>query len=163
MFCTARLVGFGDAIWNVHVDGAPTVNEMGPAAAPCCWSCAVLAPEVHDCVTGGEVGGYAYEKTLELPTCVIVCEPVNPDSLGRVMLGTPQSVSELTVTENVIAGVVGVDWSSFPPVAVTVALPVDPPLQATFVVVVVVVSAAGCVIVTGTVIEHPLASVTVKV
>ena len=45
----------------------------------------------------------------------------------------------------------------------TVALPVDPPLQATFVVVVVVVSAAGSVIVTGTVIEHPLASVTVNV
>ena len=41
--------------------------------------------------------------------------------------------------------------------------PVAPPLQATLVMAVVAVMAAGWVMVTGTEMEHPLASVTVNV
>ena len=50
-----------------------------------------------------------------------------------------------------------------PPDGVMTTEPVAPPLQATLVIAVVAVMAAGSVMVTGTVIEQPLASVTVKV
>ena len=53
-------------------------------------------------------------------------------------------------------------FGDVPPVAVTVADPSLPPKQLTWVVEVVAVSKAGCVIVTVAVEEHPLSSVTVK-
>ena len=54
-------------------------------------------------------------------------------------------------------------YGAVPPVGVITTEPVAPPLQATSVIAVVAVKAAGSVMVTGTVVEQPLASVTVKV
>ena len=50
-----------------------------------------------------------------------------------------------------------------PPAGVITTDPVDPPLQTTLVCVIVAEIAAGWVMVTGTVIDQPLASVTVNV
>ena len=54
-------------------------------------------------------------------------------------------------------------YGAVPPVGVITTDPVASPLQATLVMAVVVVKAAGSVMVTGRVVEQPLASVTVNV
>jgi len=140
-----------------------TVKVYAPAVKLVCAGVIEYGPTPPAGVTTTDPVLPPLHKTL-----VTVAVAVMPDVL-LIVTGTliEQPFASVTVkvyapaARLVCAGVIV--YGPVPPEGVIITDPVLPPLHCTPVITVVTIIAAGSVIVTGTVIEHPFASVTVKV
>src|SRR5215216_3108438 len=149
--------------WSVQPLTSVTVKVYEPAVSPVCAGVMVYGPVPSEGVMITDPVDAPLHKTFVTAVVAVI-------AAGWVIVTGTWSVHPLAsvtvkvyepAASPVCAGVMV--YGPVPPEGVMITDPVLAPLQSTLVIEVVTVIGAGWVIVTGTCIEQPLASVTVKV